>query len=97
MRAALCLLLLGCVKVPPHRADAMRAAVLRMLGYRVDVVEFVDSKHTPRNAMLRAVRTGAPAGDDVVADYRALTEQWHVTPYLADALRDELRPVLGAS
>ena len=38
--------------------DAMRSAVLRMLGYRVDVIDFVDSKHTPRNTLLRAVRTG---------------------------------------
>ena len=40
--------------------DALRAAILRMLGYRVDVVEFVESKHTPRNVALRAVRTQAP-------------------------------------
>ena len=39
--------------------DAMRASVLRLVGYRVDVIEFVDSKHTPRNTLLRAVRTGA--------------------------------------
>ena len=39
--------------------DALRASILRLVGYRVDVVEFVDSKHTPRNTLLRAVRTGA--------------------------------------
>ena len=38
--------------------DALRAALLRLLGYRVDVVEFVESQHTPRNTLLRAVRTG---------------------------------------
>ena len=43
--------------------DAVRAGVLRLDGYRVDVVEFVESKHTPRNTLLRAVRTGAaPSG-----------------------------------
>ncbi len=41
--------------------DAMRASVLRLLGYRVDVIDFVDSKHTPRNTLLRAVRTGRGA------------------------------------
>ena len=54
--------------------DALRAAILRSLGYRVDVVEFVESAHTPRNTMLRATRTGQPAEapreeyDDLVAD-----------------------------
>ena len=38
--------------------DALRAALLRLLGYRVEVVEFVDSQHTPRNTLIRAVRTG---------------------------------------
>ena len=45
--------------------DALRASILRLVGYRVEVVEFVDSAHTPRNTLLRAVRTGAepsPAG-----------------------------------
>ena len=40
--------------------DALRAALLRLHGYRVDVVEFVDSRHTPRNLLLRARRTGTP-------------------------------------
>ena len=40
--------------------DAVRAALLRMRGYRVEVMQFVESKHTPRNTLLRAVRTGAP-------------------------------------
>ena len=39
--------------------DSLRAAILRLVGYRVEVVEFVDSVHTPRNALIRAVRTSA--------------------------------------
>src|SRR5262249_42949264 len=37
--------------------DALRAALLRLHGYRVDVVEFVDSAHTPRNLLVRAHHT----------------------------------------
>ena len=40
--------------------DAVRASLLRLQGYRVDVMQFVESKHTPRNTLLRAVRTGGP-------------------------------------
>ena len=43
--------------------DALRAGVLRLLGYRVDVIEFVESQHTPRNTLLRATRTGAKPSD----------------------------------
>lgn len=74
--------------------DALRALLLRILGYRVDVVEFVDSRHTPRNAMIRAVRTGAPPSERALAEYRSLTEEWQVTPALARMLVPELDGVL---
>jgi len=77
--------------------DAFRAALLRLLGYRVDVIEFVDSAHTPRNALLRAVLTDAPPTRELAQDYLDLTRAWGVTPYLADVLADELRPVLAGS
>jgi hypothetical protein len=38
--------------------DAIRAEVLRQEGYRVDVIEFVDFEHSPKNLMLRARSTG---------------------------------------
>jgi SAM-dependent methyltransferase len=62
--------------------DSLRAALLRLHGYRVDVVEFVDSVHTPRNLMLRATRTDAPPTDAQRAEYAALVNDWGVTPAL---------------
>ena len=62
--------------------DTLRAALLRRHGYRVDVVEFVGSKHTPRNVLLRAVHTGAAAGAEVEQEYAGLLEQWGVRPAL---------------
>jgi SAM-dependent methyltransferase len=70
--------------------DAMRASILRLAGYRVDVIEFVDSKHTPRNTLLRAVRTGAAPGYDARAELDELTGAWGVHPKLAELLRDRL-------
>ncbi|RNL66167.1 SAM-dependent methyltransferase [Nocardioides marmoriginsengisoli] len=63
--------------------DALRAALLRTRGYRTDVVEFVDSEHTPRNTLIRAVATGSSAPDD---EYVALTSAWQVRPRLAELL-----------
>jgi SAM-dependent methyltransferase len=70
--------------------DAVRAGVLRLVGYRVDVIEFVESKHTPRNTLLRAVRTGAPPSDKARAEYDDLTRTWGVHPALAERLHDRL-------
>jgi SAM-dependent methyltransferase len=62
--------------------DALRAAVLRLRGYRVDVVEVVESAHTPRNLLLRARRTDAPPTAEQRAEYASLTAEWSVTPAL---------------
>ncbi|RQX21170.1 methyltransferase [Micromonospora ureilytica] len=62
--------------------DALRAGLLRVHGYRTEVVEFVDSQHTPRNLLIRARRTGAEATEPQRAEYRELVDQWQVTPRL---------------
>ncbi len=71
--------------------DALRAALVRLRGYRVEVVEFVGSDHTPRNTLLRAVRTGAAAPEEAAREYADLVAAWQVTPRLAELL--EPRPV----
>ena len=74
--------------------DALRAAILRLVGYRVDVVEFVESEHTPRNTLLRAVRTGAARpGAGPRASTTTLVATWGLHPQLAELLgltRDRL-------
>jgi len=67
--------------------DALRATLMRLQGYRVDVVQFVESKHTPRNTLLRATRTGAPVkGGSLRRDYDELVETWGIHPKLAELL-----------
>ncbi len=38
--------------------DAIRADVLEDMGYRVDMIEFTDFEHSPKNIMIRARRGG---------------------------------------
>ncbi|WP_069997626.1 class I SAM-dependent methyltransferase [Cellulosilyticum sp. I15G10I2] len=35
--------------------DGLRANILEIIGYKVDVIEFIDMVHTPKNILLRAV------------------------------------------
>lgn len=74
--------------------DALRASILRLLGYRVEVVEFVAAEQTPRNVLLRAIRTGAAPTTEQVAEYLALIAEWQVHPALATLLAAELNPLL---
>ena len=69
--------------------DALRAEALRLLGYRVDVVEFVASEHTPRNLLLRAHRTRTDSG--VSATATAHLTATHVTAtHVTAAQHDDL-------
>lgn len=77
--------------------DALRAAILRLLGYRVDVVEFCASEHTPRNVLLRCQRTGAPPGRAAWAEYDALCAAWGLQPPLAATLAAEMAEARAAA
>lgn len=70
--------------------DAVRASVLRLVGYRVDVIDFVDSVHTPRNTLLRAVRTGGAGSAAARGEYAELTGAWGIRPRLAELLYDRM-------
>jgi hypothetical protein len=66
--------------------DALRAAALRVRGYRTEVVEFVALEHTARNLMIRAVAGGPVDDPAAVAEYEALKQFWGVTPYVERVL-----------
>jgi SAM-dependent methyltransferase len=61
--------------------DALRASALEMLGYRVDVIEFVSAEHTAKNLMLRAERApSTQRAERAAAEYRELRDRWEVVP-----------------
>ena len=63
-------------------ADAFRSQILRIMGYRVSVIEFVDPEATGRNIMIRAERGVRPGTREAVDEYAELKAAWNVTPYL---------------
>lgn len=75
--------------------DAIRVQILRLLGYRVEAIEFVGGEHTPRNLMIRAVKTGAKPESVDIKRYKSLIQEWAISPKLAELLEGELAPILG--
>lgn len=66
--------------------DSLRIQLMKLQGYRVDAIEFIGGEHTPRNLMIRAVKTGAEAEPGEVERYQAMISMWGVTPVLAAKL-----------
>ena len=75
--------------------DSLRAQILKLLGYRVDIVEFIGGEHTARNILIRAVKTNQSASDIDKDRYQQMLTQWQINPYLAKLLGSELKASAG--
>ncbi len=65
--------------------DALRVEMLDACGYKVDVVEFVESTHSPKNVLLRAHRRPGAAGkrsESALEDVRRRCDELGVEPTL---------------
>lgn len=75
--------------------DSLRAQILKLLGYRVDIVEFIGGEHTARNILIRAVKTNQCSSDIEKDRYQQMLSQWQIKPYLAKLLDSELKASAG--
>ena len=66
--------------------DAMRAEYLESQGYDAQILEFIDMEHTPKNILIRAVKTGKKKNNE--DNVNALEEFFHVKPMLGKLLRE---------
>lgn len=66
--------------------DALRAQILKLVGYRSEVIEFIGGEHTPRNIMIRAVLTNAKADPKEFETYKKMLSDWQIDPALASRL-----------
>lgn len=70
--------------------DAIRANLLEMKGYKVQLLEFIDMEHTPKNILIRAVRkSGEPLTEVKNNDLYNCMELLGVDPTLERLLMDE--------
>ncbi|CAB4602451.1 MAG: methyltransferase [Actinobacteria bacterium] len=70
--------------------DALRAQILKLVGYRTEVIEFIGGEHTPRNIMIRAVLTGAKAESKDIESYKQMLKEWKIDPALASRIKLEI-------
>ena len=64
--------------------DALRANLLEQHGYEVQILEFIDMEHTPKNILIRAIYTGNK-GKNTEA-IRTCEEMLHIDPMLGRLL-----------
>ncbi|MBN9377463.1 MAG: SAM-dependent methyltransferase [Chlamydiales bacterium 38-26] len=71
--------------------DAARAHILEILGYKTQILEFIDLEHTPKNLLIRAVLQSHPRHKgELIEKYRAFKETLHIQPDLERRFLDKL-------
>lgn len=66
--------------------DALRAEYLNEKGYETQILEFIDMEHTPKNILLRAVKTGKKKDNGTAL--RACEELFSIRPTLKRLLEE---------
>jgi len=82
-------------KVSSLLTDSLRANVLEIMGYRTQVLEFIDMEHTPKNIMIRAFFEDTPKIDKVVKQYNQFKNEWQISPYIEEAFGTKLTDKLN--
>ena len=64
--------------------DAIRGNLLTYCGYKTQIMEFVDLSHTPKNLLIRAVKTNIPqkAKNKALEECKELIEKFNLNPTL---------------
>lgn len=66
--------------------DSIRANILEILGYSTQLLEFIDMEHTPKNILIRAIKTDNP-NKDAVSQYLDFKKFWGIEElYIEKAL-----------
>ena len=68
--------------------DGLRGKYLQAAGYDTQLMEFIDMEHTPKNILIRAVKTGNK-DEKALRDIEEFKEFLHAEPTLGKLLKEE--------
>ncbi len=68
--------------------DSVRGLLLESKGYSVDMLEFVDLEHTPKNLLIRAVKNGTASSIERASDeYSQFRNEWCIHPVFEEMIK----------
>lgn len=70
--------------------DAIRGNLLEYSGYRTQLLEFIDMAHTPKNILIRGIRSDVSSKKrrEALDEVLNLTEEFHLSPTLLRLMKD---------
>jgi hypothetical protein len=68
--------------------DTLRAFLLEMRNYKVDILSFASPKYTDKNVMLRARKGSMTNTSKLRNKYTHMRDSFHVTPLIEQYLQE---------
>ena len=64
--------------------DSFRSLTLELCGYKTKMIEFIDTEHTPKNILIRAIKSKSSNLKEKLKEYNRLKEFLGIQPLLED-------------
>ena len=64
--------------------DSFRSLTLELCGYKTKMIEFIDTEHTPKNILIRAIKSKSSNLREKLKEYNRLKEFLGIQPLLED-------------
>ena len=64
--------------------DSFRSLTLELCGYKTKMIEFIDTEHTPKNILIRAIKSKSSNLKEKLKEYNKLKEFIGIKPLLED-------------
>ena len=67
--------------------DSFRSLSLELCGYKTKMIEFIDMEHTPKNILIKAIKSKSSDLKEKLVEYNKLKEFLGIKPLLEDLIR----------
>ena len=64
--------------------DSFRSLILELCGYKTKMIEFIDMEHTPKNILIRAIKSKSSNLKEKLKEYNRLKDFLGINPLLED-------------
>jgi len=71
--------------------DSVRGNLLECVGYKTQLLEFIDIAHSPKNILIRASKSNITKDkkDKALSEVQNLMKQFNLNPTLYNLLKDD--------
>lgn len=62
--------------------DSIRSRILNLVGYKSEIMEFIEVENTPKNLMIRSIKNNKPMDNNKKRELDEIIEQYGISPTL---------------